>query len=363
MSSVDANGVPVVVGSDCKSDSSCQAAPEVVGSGRSRLRTLNGVQILATGSYIPEKVVRNEDLVELGCDPEWIVQRSGIHERRHAAEDVSTGDLVYEAAKSCIEQAGVDAKDIDLLVVATITPDRRLPSTACEMQERLGLVSPAMDVTAACAGFMYGAVTAMQYVKTGSSQLALVVAGDTLTKVINKKDKKTYPLFGDGAGAVLLGQGEPSQGFLAYTLGSEGNGADYLSIKAGGSRCPITVEAVEQGEHLVHMDGRPVFKWAVRLLADTIKDVLLKAQLTMDDIDLVVLHQANTRIIDAAVDDIGIDRKKLVGNLERCGNTSGASIAIVLDEANRQGRIQRGDRVLLCGFGAGLSWGTAVLQW
>jgi len=330
---------------------------------RPPLDTLTGVQILATGSYLPETVVRNEDLAALGCDADWIVQRSGIRERRHAEPDKDTGDLAYEAARRCIEQAGTDPADIDLLIVGTVTPARLMPATACELQERLGLTAPAMDVNAACAGFMYALVTAMHFVKCGSSRLALVVASDVLTRVVNKADRKTYPLFGDAAGAVLLGEGDDSQGLLAYTLGSDGSGADLLCIPAGGTREPLTTEAIAAGRHRVFMDGRPVFKWAVRLICDTVVAVLDKSQMTVDDLDLLIPHQANSRIIDAAMADLEIDPDKVIVNLDRYGNTSAASVPLALDEVYREGRIQRGDKILISGFGAGLTWGTAILQW
>jgi len=337
--------------------------PEASNSGRSRLGTLTGVQIVATGSFVPDNVVKNEDLAALGYDADWIIQRSGIRERRHAPLGVSTGDMAYEAARNCIEQAGVDIADIDLLVVGTTTPDNLIPSTACQLQDRLGLTAPAMDINAACAGFIYSLVTAGQFVKTGSSRLALVVASDIISRVVSTENKKTYPLFGDAAGAVLVTAGGPSQGMIAYTLGSEGWGSDLLMVHGGGSREPLTVESIAEGRQYLQMDGKPVFKWAVRLLTDTIGDVLAQAQMTMDEVDLVILHQANSRIIDAAVEDLGIPCEKVIVNLDRYGNTSAGSIPLALDEIYRQGRVKPGDTILISGFGAGLSWGTALLKW
>jgi 3-oxoacyl-[acyl-carrier-protein] synthase-3 len=220
-----------------------------------------------------------------------------------------------------------------------------------------------MDINAACAGFMYAIVTGMQFVKCGSSKRTLVVGADVNTRVVNPLDKKTFPLFGDGAGAVLLGAGSDEQGLLAYTLGAEGDGADLLGIKAGGSRDPLTPESMTKGDQFIHMDGRSVFKWAVRLVAESVRDVLQHAKMTIEEIDLVILHQANARIIDAAAEALGIDREKMVVNLTEYGNTSAGSIPICLDEANRAGRIAPGDRVLMCGFGAGLAWGTSIVQW
>ena len=330
---------------------------------RSPLRTLTGVQILATGSYVPEEVVRNEDLAQLGYDADWIVQRTGIRQRRRAASWQATSDLAYEAARSCLDQAGARPTDVDLVILGTFTPDSPAPSSACRLAHRLDINAAAMDVNAACAGFMYALVTGMQFVASGCSQLALIVGADVLSRVVNPADKKTFPLFGDAAGAVLLGKGDQQQGLVWYTLGADGSGADLLCIPGGGSRQPVSAEMLADNLQYLSMDGRPVFKWAVRLLIDTIRQVLRQAQLTVDDVDLVLLHQANIRIIDAAASDLGIERDKLVVNLDRYGNTSAGSIPLALDEAHREGRIKRGDHILVSGFGAGLAWGTALLRW
>jgi 3-oxoacyl-[acyl-carrier-protein] synthase-3 len=321
------------------------------------------VQILGVGSYAPPEVVTNNDLVAQGYDPEWIVQRTGILERRRAAPDMATSDLAHEAALQCIANAGVEASEIDLIVVATMTPDTLAPSAACHLQRRLGSKAPAMDVNAACAGFMYALATAMQFVAGGGAKLALVVGADVMSRTVHADQKKTFPLFGDGAGAVLIGRGTPQQGLLSYTLGAEGEGADLLYIPGGGSREPLTEESLAAGKQFLLMDGRSVFKWAVRLLGDTIADVLAHAELMPREIDHYVLHQANSRIIDAAVESLGIEREKVIVNLDRYGNTSAGSIPLALDEAYAAGRIQAGDRLLLCGFGAGLAWGTAIMQW
>lgn len=331
-------------------------------SERSRMRSLLGAEIISSGSFVPTQEVTNEDLANLGYDADWIIQRTGIQARRKLPEDMATSDMAIEAARSCIEKADVNPSDIDLLIVATMTPDTPIPSTACVVQDQLGLQTPAMDINAACAGFMYALVTGMQYVTCGTSQLALIVGADTNTRLVDPADRKTFPLFGDGAGAVLLAPNQ-EKGLLAYTLGSEGDGSSLLGIRAGGSRQPLGVEEIAKGEQYIHMDGRSVFKWAVRVLADSINDVLHQASLTIDEIDLVIMHQANARIIDAAAEALGFDRSRMIVNLDRYGNTSAASIPICLTEAVDAGRIERGDRVLLCGFGAGLAWGTAILEW
>ena len=331
-------------------------------SQRSRLRSLLGAKVLSTGYFVPDQEVTNEDLGALGYDADWIIQRTGIRSRRRAAENTATSDMAIEAARSCIEQADVNPHDIDLVIVATMTPDTPVPSTACIVQDQLNLRAPAMDINAACAGFMYSLVTGMQFVKAGTSELALVIGSDTNTRIVDPADPKTFPLFGDGAGAVLLGT-DDNCGLLSYTLGAEGEGGSLLGIKAGGSKYPLDVEGIARGDQYIHMDGRSVFKWAVRVLSDSIRDVLLHAKLEIDDIDVVIFHQANIRIIDAAAEALGIQRERMVVNLDRYGNTSAASIPICLSEALSTNRIQPGHRVLLCGFGAGLAWGTAILQW
>lgn len=333
------------------------------GVARAQFRTLTGVQVLSTGSYVPDRVVTNHDLGELGYDEDWIVQRTGIHQRRHAPPEMATSDMALRAALQCLEAAECHPSDVDLVLVATMTPDQPIPSTACLVQERLGISAGAVDLNAACAGFMYALVTGMQFVKAGSAQRVLVIGADTNSRIVDPADKKTYPLFGDGAGAVLLGPGSSKQGAMAYTLGADGGGAQLLKLPGGGSRSPLCASSLLAGEQYIKMDGRSVFKWAVRLLADTVRDGVQHAGLAVSDIDLFVLHQANIRIIDAAREALDVPRERLVVNLDRYGNTSGGSIPLALDEAYRSGRIQPGSRVLLCGFGAGLAWGTALLQW
>jgi 3-oxoacyl-[acyl-carrier-protein] synthase-3 len=330
---------------------------------RSPLRRLTGVQIVGTGSYVPECVVTNEDLARLGCDADWIIQRTGIRERRHAPPEISTSDMAVAAADRCLKAAGIDRSQIDLLVLGTLSPDYLLPATAAAVQNRLGLNCAAMDVSAACAGFLYAFVTGMQYVATGSSNFALVIGADTNSRVMNPDDKKTFPLFGDGAGAVLLTRGSSEQGLISYTLGADGSGEQLLVRPAGGSRVPIEGCNRNGAEWFVKMNGKPVFKWAVRLLDDSSRQVLDAAGYTTSDVKLWLLHQANIRILDAAADALAIDRNKVETHIDRYGNTSSGSVPIALDEALRAGRIQRGDLLLMCGFGGGLAWGTALMRW
>jgi 3-oxoacyl-[acyl-carrier-protein] synthase III len=336
---------------------------ELLTPARSPLRRLTGVQIIGTGSYVPENVVTNEDLARLGCDADWIIQRTGIRERRHAPPEIATSDMAVAAAERCLDAAQVDRSRIDLLVLGTLSPDYLLPATAAAVQHRLGLNCAAMDVSAACAGFMYALVTGMQYVATGCSEYALVIGADTNSRVMNPDDKKTYPLFGDGAGAVLITRGSEKQGLLSYTLGADGAGEQLLIRPAGGSRIPLNDRSNVGTDWFVKMDGRPVFKWAVRLLDDSSREVLAAAGVTTADIKLWLFHQANIRILDAAAAALAIDLNKCETHIDRYGNTSAGSVPIALDEAFRAGRFDRDDLLLMSGFGGGLAWGTALMRW
>lgn len=327
------------------------------------LSQLMGVQIVGTGSFVPDKVVTNEDLISLGCDAEWILQRTGIRERRHVPAGMSTGDLAIEAAKRCLESADVNPADVDLLLLATFTPDRLFPATAPMVQDQLGLSCGAMDLAAACTGFVYALVTGMQFVATGSCKRVLVIGADANSRVLDPTDKKTYPLFGDGAGAVLLAPGSPEQGALCYTLGSDGSGGDLLCRNSGGAAKPFDPAQVEQRDWFITMDGRPIFKWAVRLLDESSRQIVEAADLQLSDIDWWLFHQANVRILDAAAEALEIDPERVVMHLDRYGNTSAGSIPIALDETYRAGNIRRGQNLLMCGFGGGLTWGTMALRW
>lgn len=336
-----------------------------------------GVRVLATGSYVPDHVVTNDDLAALGCDSDWIFRRTGILERRKASDDQSTSDLAYQASLRAMKAANISANQIDLIIVATITPDHPTPSTACELQRRLGAVAPAMDINAACAGFMYALVTASQFIATGNAKCVLIVGADLMSRTVNPDDKKTYPLFGDAAGAAILTASDPSPetgspgtgspgtgtGILSYQLGSEGCGGEMLCIPAGGTRVPLTPAAYAAGEQYLRMDGRGVFKWAVRIFEESSRDVLQHANMSIEQLDFIVLHQANQRIIDSAVAALAVPVEKVFVNLDRYGNTSAASIPLALDEAICSGKIVSGNHVLLCGFGAGLAWGTALMRW
>jgi len=330
----------------------------------SRFGRAVGFRLVGIGSAVPEQVVTNADLARLGCDPDWIAARSGIHERRHAPAEVATSDLAAAAGRAALAQASVDAAGIDLVLLGTFTPDMCIPSTACLVQEALGLDAPAMDVTAACAGFAYALVTAAQFVAAGTSRLPLVIGADTNSRVVDPEDIKTWPLFGDGAGAVVLEATGPApagreQGLLAFALGSDGRGAGLLACPMSGSRRPVSAAGLSRREQFMQMDGRAVFKWAIRLAEENIAAVVARAGLSLEAIDLFVLHQANARIVEGVRTALDLPSEKVFMNLDRYGNTSSGSIPLALDEAWRTGRIGTASTVVVCGFGGGLAWGTA----
>lgn len=329
-----------------------------------RTKRLTGFRIVSTGSYAPEAVVSNDDLHRThGFDPNWIAERTGIHERRHAPEGMAASDLCREACVRCLQAGNADKKDVDLLIVATHTPDMAMPGTACLVQEKMGLFCGAFDVQAACSGFMYALAIGAQFVRSGNASCCLVVGADVSSRIVNPADKCTYPLFGDGAGAVLLAAGERNQGFLAYQLGTDGSGAELLGRPVGGSRSPLTVEAMQARLHYFQMKGRAVFRWAIETVCRSANELLHAAGLTAADIALFVPHQANQRIIESVGQRLGLPAERIYSNIARYGNTMAGSIPLALDEAGAEGRIRRGDRVLLSGFGAGLSWGSAIVQW
>jgi 3-oxoacyl-[acyl-carrier-protein] synthase-3 len=323
-----------------------------------------GFRTVGIGGFVPPTVVTNADLARLGCDGEWIESRSGIRERRHAPPDMATSDMAVAAAEAALGTARVERSAIDLLVLGTFTPDMLIPSTACLVQERLDLNCPAMDVTAACAGFVYALVTASQFVAAGTSDLALVVGADTNSRLVDPDDIKTFPLFGDGAGAVLIARDNSSEaagrGLLSFALGSDGRGADLLACPMSGSREPASAEGLRARRQFMRMDGRGVFKWAIRLAAQNIRDVVERSGLSLGEIDCFILHQANARIVEGARESLGLPAERFLMNLDRYGNTSAGSIPLAMAEAWQSGRIGPGSTVVVCGFGGGLAWGTAV---
>jgi 3-oxoacyl-[acyl-carrier-protein] synthase-3 len=322
------------------------------------------VSITGLGTHVPERVVTNEDLAKLvDTSDEWIVTRTGIRERRFAAPEEALSDISLPAARAALEQAGLTGSDIDLLIVATVTADMQFPSTAALLADQLGALNAgAYDLAAGCTGFMYGIAQAYGMVESGLSRRALVVGADVLSKLMNFADRSTCVLFGDGAGAVVI-ERVPKDGFLGFELGADGAGGKDLNLPAGGSRMPTTAETVATGAHYVHMNGREVFKFATRVLVSSARDVLEQCDLSLEDVDVYVPHQANVRIIDQAVGKLGIPKEKVIVNVDRYGNTSSASIPLALADAAASGRMKTGDTVLMTGMGAGLTWGSAVMRW
>jgi 3-oxoacyl-[acyl-carrier-protein] synthase-3 len=316
--------------------------------------------------YLPERIMPNSELEELvDTSDEWIRARTGIGERRVAAPDETTCSLAVQAARRALDRARVEPADLDLIIVATCTPDySNMPATASLVQHALGASrAGAFDLNAVCSGFLYGLATGSQFVLTGVHKSVLVIGAEVFTRILDWQDRSTCVLFGDAAGAVVLQPTDEPGGLLSFVLGSDGSGACSLYVPAGGSRRPASIETVQQREHYVKMQGREVFRFATRVVPESVLQALDQAGLTTDDVDLLIPHQANVRIIDAASRRLKLSDDVVFANVEHYGNTSAASIPVALCEALDEGRIHAGDKVVMSGFGAGLSWGTAVWQW
>jgi 3-oxoacyl-[acyl-carrier-protein] synthase-3 len=326
---------------------------------------VRGSTIAGIGHYVPERVMTNADLERLvETTDEWIVTRTGIRERRIAADDQASSDLGLEAAREAMADAGVTADDLDLIIVGTATPDMLFPATACVLQDRLGARrAGAFDLSAACSSWVYAAAVAHGYVSSGLAETVLVVGAETLSKITNWKDRATAVLFGDSAGAAVIRPSEPGQGFLSFYLGADGSGGPLIQLPGGGSRLPASYETVERAQHYLQMNGREVFKFAVRVIPRAIEEAVLRAGLRLGDVDWFIPHQANVRIIDAAAERLGQPREKFYVNVDRFGNTSSASVPVALYEAVRSGRIRRGDLAVLVAFGGGLTWASTALRW
>ncbi len=327
--------------------------------------SLYPVGIIGTGKYVPERILTNQELEQMvDTNDEWIVTRTGIKERRMAAADQATSDLALHASRQAIEAAGLTAEDIDLIIVATITPDMFFPSTACLLQHKLGAKqAAAFDLSAACSGFIYGLATGSNMVASGMYKHVLVVGAESLSRITDYTDRNTCILFGDGAGAVVLGQVAEGRGFRSFELGADGSGGELLKVEGGGSRVPATEESLASRRHYIHMAGNEVFKFAVRIMGSAAEDALKKAGMSKEDIDLLVPHQANIRIIQSAMNRLNLSEDKAMINLHNYGNMSAASIPVALAEAVEQGRVNEGDCLVLVGFGGGLTWGASVLVW
>lgn len=323
-------------------------------------------KILGTGRALPARIVTNEELAKtVDTSDEWVVSRTGIRERRIAEPDVATSDLASEAASKALAKAGVKAEDIDLIIVATSTPDfGAFPATACVVQKNIGAKkAAAFDMETACSGFVYSMVIANQFIATGMYKYCLVIGAEVFSRIIDWSDRNTCVLFGDGAGAAVIGPADGDKGILSSELGADGEGGRFLDVYAGGTRMPVTQEVLDQKLNTIRMDGSEVFKFAVRIMAHSTEAALAKAGMTSADIDYLVPHQANIRIVNAAAKRLNLPVEKVAVNLDRYANTSAASVPIALDEALEAGKIKDGDIVVMVGFGAGLTWGAAVLRW
>ena len=321
--------------------------------------------ITGWGMAVPRRVVTNAELAErIDTSDEWIRTRTGISQRHVADPDEFTSVLATKAGREALERAGVAPESVDTVIVATCTPDRTFPATACTVQANLGIPrAGAFDIAAACSGFVYGLSVATALVKSGMSRSVLLIAADIFTHFIDWNDRNTCVLFGDGAGAVLLQATDQPRGLLASNIGSWGEGETLMAVDAGGTRQPASAELLAAGRQYVYMNGREIFRHAVRGMAESSERAVADAGLTLDDVALVVPHQANVRIIEAVARRLGVPMERFFVNLDRYGNTSAASVPIALYEAAQQGRVKAGDLVLLTAFGGGLTWGSALLRW
>ena len=323
------------------------------------------VGILGMGHYVPEKTLTNFDLEKMvETSDQWITERTGIKQRHIAAPEEATSDLCYNAAMVALKDAGVAPEDLDLVIVATASPDHVFPSTACLVQDKIGAKNAAaFDLAAGCSGFVYSLGVASQMIATGLYKHALIIGAETLSRIMNWTDRNTCVLFGDGAGAAVLGPVEEGYGVLGIDMGADGSGGKYLIQPAGGSRNPASPETVEANDHTIHMNGPEVFKFAIQIMGKTAKRALANANMKAEDLDMLFPHQANLRIISSAAKRLKMPMEKVWVNVDKYANTSAASIPIALCEAQAAGALKKGDNILLDGFGAGLTWASIVLKW
>lgn len=321
--------------------------------------------ITGVGAYVPAKILTNADLEKMvETSDEWITTRTGIKERHIAAEGEFTSDLGAEAARRAMKMAGVTADQLDLIIVATITPDMPFPSTACLIQHKLGAKrAAAFDLEAACSGFIYALEIGQQFIMSRTYETVLVIGAEKLSAITDWKDRNTCVLFGDGAGAAILQNRQGAHGLLTAVMGADGGKADLLFMPGGGSRCPATVDSLSARLHFLRMEGKETFKNAVQAMQTAAEEALRRCEINISQIKCIIPHQANRRIIDAVGDRLGAKPEQLFVNVNKFGNTSAASVAIALDEAVSSGRVQHGDLILLVVFGAGLTWGAAVIEW
>ena len=329
-------------------------------------RFVHKVKISAVGCYVPPAILTNADLEKtVDTQDEWIVLRTGIRRRHIAAEDVATSDLAVEAAHTALAECGLSGSDVDAIIVCTVTPDMIFPSTACLVQDRIGAKGAwGFDLIAACSGLLYGLTTGAQLVASGSQKRVLVIGADTMSRIVDYQDRATCILFGDGAGAMLLEPaGEKGEGLVDFLHEVDGSGGHYLCMPAGGSRLPASRETVEQRKHFIHQDGQQVYRYAVRKMYEVCREVLRRNGLTPDDVDILIPHQANARIISAVAGRLGLSPDKAMINIGEYGNTTSGTIPLATRDALRAGRIKKGDLVLMAAVGAGFTSGAALWRW
>lgn len=321
--------------------------------------------ITGVGTYVPERIMTNKEIESfLDTSDEWVRNRTGIAERRIAAPDQAASDMAVEAGRRALEAAGVSPAEVDLIIVATNTPDMFFPATACLVQDRLGATKAGgFDLLAGCTGFVYATAVGAQFIVSGAAKVVLVIGSEVLSRILDWEDRNTCVLFGDGAGAAVLQPVPADRGILATRLGSDGSGGKHLDIPGGGSRIPTTHESIDQRLHYLKMNGREVFKFAVRILGKVAAEVLDDAGIKQEELDFFIPHQANIRIIEVAAKRLGLPMERVLVNVDRYGNTSTASVPLALNEALEQGRIKDGDNVVMVGFGTGLTWGGVAMKW
>ena len=325
----------------------------------------NNIGIIGTGFYVPEKIPTNIDLEKIvDTTDEWIRKRTGIEERRIANDEEATSDLAAKAGLKALKNTNTNPKEIDLLIIATLSPDHFIPSTACITQHKLGLKNAVcFDLSAACSGFVYSLFVAESLMKNSNYNTAMIIGTEIFSKIVDWKDRNTCVLFGDGAGAIIIKKGQKGKNIISFNFGSDGSGADLLEIPSGGSRLPTTYRTVDKKQHYLKMEGKKIYKLAKKMMVDSVIKALDDVNLTKKDIDLLIPHQANVRILKAVAKKLHLPLEKIMINLDKYGNTSAASIPIALDEAISQGKIKKNDIIVLTAFGAGLTWGAIVIRW
>ena len=329
------------------------------------MRQNQRASITGIGSYLPNKVLTNYDLEKMvDTSNDWIIQRTGIKERRIVENGVTTSDIATQASLRAMEDAGVSPKDLDMIITSTITPDHIFPSTSCYIQQKIGATRAcAFDILAACAGFIYALSIGQSFINSGAMKTVLVVGAECLSKITDYTDRATCVLFGDGAGAVIIQRDPVKHEILSSILAADGSEADVLIMPGGGARNPASLESVQQRLHYIQFRGKEVFKLAINNITNLILETAKENGLTLDDIDLIIPHQSNLRIIEATMEKLGLPMEKAFVNIDKYGNTSSASVPIAIDEARKEGRLRKGNIVMLVAFGGGLTWGSSVIRW